>query len=90
MTIYTIGYGNRKIEEFLNILTQAGIAAICYVRCDPHHAWTGYYTARKLERILNEKGINYYWLEELGNPSKDKKIPNWITESDKEFITKPL
>ncbi len=71
MTFYTIGYGNRKIDDFLKVLTEAGITAVCDVRRDPYHAWSGTYTFSKLQKILSERGIHYYWLDELGNPSKE-------------------
>jgi uncharacterized protein (DUF488 family) len=71
MKFWTIGYGNRKPQDFAEILKQAGITAVCDIRRNPYSAWSGSYTAKELEKLLDQKGINYHWLEELGNPSKE-------------------
>ncbi len=72
MKFYTIGYGGRKPQDFVNLLKQKSIRAIIDVRLRPDHASMGSYVKAKspdrgIERLLTDGNIEYYSLVELGN-----------------------
>jgi uncharacterized protein (DUF488 family) len=69
---FTIGYGGRSPEDFLVLLTTHGVRSIADVRIRPDRASMGAYTKAKtndkgIERLLNERGISYHHILELGN-----------------------
>jgi len=79
-TVFTIGYGGRSPSEFIATLQAHGVRLIADVRLRPDRASMGYYAKAKtpdkgIERILNEAGIAYVSLLELGNPFMD--FPDW-------------
>ncbi len=51
MKFWTIGYGNREPPDFVEILKQAGITAVCDTRRNPYSAWSGSYTAKGLRKF---------------------------------------
>jgi len=70
--LYTIGYGGRKPEEFLNLLKQKDVKAIVDVRLRPDRASMGSYVRAKspdkgIQKLLGTVGIEYLSLVELGN-----------------------
>lgn len=72
MKFYTIGYGGRKPEDFLELLRQRDVRVVVDVRLRPDRASMGAYKkARSPERgiqmLLNDAGIEYLPLIELGN-----------------------
>lgn len=76
MTVYTIGYGGRKPNDFLDLLALKGIKAIVDIRRRPR-SYSGHYTRAKdpgkgIQGLLTGAGIEYVWIEELGNPFKDQ------------------
>ena len=95
--IFTIGYGGRKPEEFVRLLTVHGIRTLVDVRLRPHRASMGIYVKAKtpdkgIEKLLRPSGIAYISLTGLGNPFLDQD--NWaerfrifIEEKGDELIT---
>jgi uncharacterized protein (DUF488 family) len=66
MRIYTIGYGGRKIEEFIDLLKANRIEHIADVRSNPYSRFKDY-NREGLEKTLLEAGIGYIHLgKELG------------------------
>jgi uncharacterized protein (DUF488 family) len=69
---YTIGYGGRRPEDFLALLTSRGIRAVADVRLRPDRAHMGCYAQAKdpnrgLQGLLEWAGIEYVSFPELGN-----------------------
>lgn len=60
-TIYTIGHGNRTIEEFVALLKQAGIECLVDVRAYPASRRHPQFAREALESSLPAAGIRYVW-----------------------------
>jgi uncharacterized protein (DUF488 family) len=72
MKLYTIGYGGRSPDEFLDLLKENGVGAVVDVRLRPDRSSMGAYRlARKdtegVRRLLNDAQVQYYSFVELGN-----------------------
>jgi uncharacterized protein (DUF488 family) len=63
--IYTIGYGNRKIEDFLNLLKRFEIEVVLDVRRFPTSKRPEF-VKENLQRILSGAGVDYVHLRGLG------------------------
>jgi len=59
--IYTIGHGNRPLEEFIGLLREAGIECLVDVRAYPASRRHPQFAREALERSLGEAGIRYLW-----------------------------
>ena len=59
--IYTIGHGNRSIEEFIGLLRETGIECLVDVRAYPASRRHPQFAREALERSLGEAGIRYLW-----------------------------
>ncbi len=80
MKVFTIGYGGRTVAELTSLLKDNGVRAIVDVRLRPDRAsrgiWVKARTADKgIQRLMDEAGIEYRSLPELGNPFRD--YPDW-------------
>jgi uncharacterized protein (DUF488 family) len=72
MKFFTIGYGGRKLDEFLGLLCKYRITMVVDVRLRPDRASMGCYAKAKdpskgIEGLLGRAGIEYLSLVELGN-----------------------
>ena len=73
MKFYTIGYGGRNPQEFLDLLRQMGVKIIVDVRLRPDRASMGIWAKAKSsdkgsEKVLRDAGIGYCSFVELGCP----------------------
>ncbi len=72
MKFYTIGYGGRKPQEFLDLLKQKDVKVVSDVRLRPDHANMGSFARAKsqdkgIQKLLATVGIDYISVLELGN-----------------------
>ncbi len=75
-TIYTIGYGGRQPQDFLDALEQHGIETVVDVRLRPDRTRLRPFVkaneiSKGIERLLSERRMAYVSLIELGNPFMD-------------------
>jgi uncharacterized protein (DUF488 family) len=66
-TIYSIGYQMRSTDDFIALLKDAGISAVVDVRETPWSHRPGY-SAKALNELLNDNGIDYVPAKFAGNP----------------------
>jgi uncharacterized protein (DUF488 family) len=59
--IYTIGHGNRSIEEFVGLLRDAAIECLVDVRAYPASRRHPQFARASLESSLADAGIRYVW-----------------------------
>jgi uncharacterized protein (DUF488 family) len=64
--IWTIGHGTRPAEEFIGLLTRAGIRRLVDVRSFPGSRRHPQYGRDALEAELGGAGIDYAWRRDLG------------------------
>lgn len=80
MEFFTIGYGGRNPEDFLALLVTHGVRTVADVRLRPDRASMGAYTRARsnekgIERLLNQRGVAYHHILELGNLFLD--VEDW-------------
>ncbi len=76
MKFFTIGYGGRHPQEFLQLLQAHHVKTVVDVRLRPDRASIGVYTQAKspekgIQGLLRQGGIDYVSLTELGNLFRD-------------------
>jgi uncharacterized protein (DUF488 family) len=59
--VYTLGHGNRTLEEFVALLRQAGITLLLDVRRYPGSRRHPHFARETLEHALPAAGIAYRW-----------------------------
>ena len=79
-TVYTVGYGGRQPQDFLDALEQHGIETVVDVRLRPDRTRLRSFVraneiSKGIERLLAERRNAYVSLIELGNPFMDDD--NW-------------
>lgn len=71
-TIYSIGYGNRSIDEFIGLLLQYGIGYLADVRSRPYSKFNPDFNKEALERVLTQKNIKYLFMgDQIGGLPDD-------------------
>lgn len=66
-TVYTVGHGNRSLEELLRLLERYSVQTVVDVRRWPKSSKYPHFNAEELSRALERAGVEYVWLgEELG------------------------
>lgn len=70
--IFTIGYGNRTIGEFIALLQQYGIQFLIDVRTSPYSRFKPEFGKEELEQALRPQNIRYVFMgQELGGRPAD-------------------
>ena len=83
-TVWTLGHSTRPLPEFLELLGRFRIEALADVRRYPASRRHPQYAATALEEVLNERGIEYRWVPELGGrrrPRSDSPHTAWRNAS---------
>jgi uncharacterized protein (DUF488 family) len=70
--LYTIGHGNRKLEDFLALLKEFGIEYLIDVRSQPYSKFNPQYNQNDLKFFLERNGIKYVFMgDNIGGRPKD-------------------
>jgi uncharacterized protein (DUF488 family) len=60
-TLYTIGHGNRSMEEFIPLLTGHTVRTLVDVRAQPHSSRFPHFSMDALRNAMEELEIVYHW-----------------------------
>jgi len=72
-TIYSIGHGNKKIEDFINELKSFNILFLLDVRSKPFSKWSPHFNQNQLETELTNHNIKYVFVgDSLGGLPEDR------------------
>jgi len=63
--VYTLGYGNRSIEDFLSLLQRYEIEVVCDVRSAPYSSRFPDFSREVLQAALKGCGLRYLFMGEL-------------------------
>lgn len=66
VVLYTVGHSNRRLEEFLELLEDHGIALLVDIRRFPSSRRHPHFQAEALAVALARRGLDYLHLEPLG------------------------
>ncbi|NGM60614.1 DUF488 domain-containing protein [Sphingobacterium sp. SGG-5] len=83
-TLYTIGHSTHRLDEFIAMLQSFGIKTVADIRRFPGSRKFPQFDKENLEAALQESGIQYLHLRELGgrrNVQKDSKNTRWRNAS---------
>jgi len=72
-TLYSIGHGNKKIEDFIAELKAFDIEYLLDIRSMPYSKWNPQFNKAELEYELKNQGIKYVYVGDLlgGLPNKN-------------------
>lgn len=72
LPIYTIGYGNRSLAEFLALLQRYEIRYLVDIRSQPYSRFHPDYSKAALEGAIKQQGLRYVFMgEALGGRPQD-------------------
>jgi uncharacterized protein (DUF488 family) len=72
-TLYSIGHGARRLEDFISLLKTYGISFVLDVRSKPRSRFHPQYNQHALEESLKLSGIRYVFMgDNLGGLPKDE------------------
>src|SRR3569623_1635365 len=87
--LYSIGHGDRSIEDFVSILLAHGIRGLADVRDYPVSRRHPQFSREELRHALEERGIKYLWLgASLGgfrSPHLDARHRAWSSPALRAF-----
>lgn len=72
-TIFSIGHGNKKIEDFIQELKSYGIQFLLDIRSKPFSKWNPQFNQNELKLKLEDSGIKYVFVgNTLGGLPEDR------------------
>lgn len=69
-TLYTIGHSTRSFDELVEALHSHGIKTLVDIRAFPASRRLPHFNRENLEQELPKRGIEYFWMKELGGHRK--------------------
>ena len=84
---YTVGYGNRSLEEFIDILQQYDLSYLVDIRSYPHSVREEF-NKENLEIVLPKYNIAYSHCPGLGGLREESYINYIGTDEFREYFTK--
>ena len=72
--IYSIGYGNMQIDDFIQPLKKFNIQVLIDVRLKPKSNWNTDYNKDTLKEHLYTEGIEYKWYKDLHGYTTNKDV----------------
>ena len=89
VTIYTIGYGNRSVDEFIEALQEHEIAYLIDVRSAPYSRYKPEFSREPLEAELQRQGVRYVFMgDTLGGHPDDEECYDVNGKVDYERVKK--
>lgn len=67
----TIGYGGRDTNSLICALKEMNADAVIDVRYKPYCGWNRDFCGEVLKEKLAAEGIDYLWISDLGNTTRD-------------------
>lgn len=61
LTLYTVGHGNRPLEELITLLKGAGVATLVDVRAQPRSRHNPQFNDDSLRAACERAGLAYHW-----------------------------
>ncbi|HEY2300321.1 MAG TPA: DUF488 domain-containing protein [Acidimicrobiales bacterium] len=81
MALYTVGHGNRSLDDLAVILAEGNVGRLADVRRFPGSRRHPHFSREALEAELPARGVDYeWWGEALGgrrSPEPDSRHPAW-------------
>ena len=72
-TIYSIGHGNKKIDDFIKELKAFNIDFLLDVRSKPYSKWNPHFNKVALKNSMSEENITYVFVgDTLGGLPEDR------------------
>ena len=81
-TLYSIGHGQKTLEEFYEELTSFNIQYVIDVRSSPYSKWAPQYNQREIAQYLRNNNIVYAY---MGNIIGGRPINNLCYDSEGHF-----
>lgn len=72
--IFSIGYGNRQMNEFIKLLEDNEINLLVDVRTNPYSRWKPEFNSKAFQITLAEYNIQYIHKVNLGGKPKNEEI----------------
>ncbi len=73
--VYTIGYGNRSIEDFIALLQRYEIQYLADIRSQPYSRFNPDYSQKALQQHLKRHSIGYIFMgDQLGGQPKERSL----------------
>lgn len=71
-SLFSIGHGNKKIEDFINEIKSLNINILIDIRSKPYSKWSPQFNKEQLEKSLINSGIKYFYMgDTLGGLPSD-------------------
>jgi len=65
MSIFTIGYGNRSISDFIDLLHRYGVKLLVDIRSLPNSRFQVNFRKKALQEYLGKAGVQYLYLGDV-------------------------